>query len=232
MTCMRIPLKGKRCRRTFTLIEMLVVIAIIGILAALLMPTLQGALETARQTGCLNNKKQIGTAFSLYAEDNRFLPDYQYPDYDGDGVQEFTRWYNLRLIGRYISTIENNTGNRVELLFCPSYPPQTPYRAYNLASGYNYYNGNQINRINGSKGVLPFIAFRSPSRLILVTDVGCSFRWVTFDRYEMETDGNGIGCYYRHAGKTVTLFAAGNAGVSSDLQADNLAGRVVGRAQE
>ena len=65
----------RRGEAGFTLVELLVVIAVIGILAGMLLPAMAGAKERARKTNCTSNLRQVYAAVALFAADNEdFLP--------------------------------------------------------------------------------------------------------------------------------------------------------------
>ena len=64
-----------RPRRAFTLVELLIVIAIIGTLIGLLLPAVNSARESGRRTQCLNNLRQIALGLQTYHEANNSLPN-------------------------------------------------------------------------------------------------------------------------------------------------------------
>src|SRR5262249_45959030 len=68
----RHPMIVRSKDRAFTLIELLFVIAIIAILAALLFPVFAQARDKARSAACISNLRQMGTAWMLYTQ---FIPD-------------------------------------------------------------------------------------------------------------------------------------------------------------
>jgi prepilin-type N-terminal cleavage/methylation domain-containing protein/prepilin-type processing-associated H-X9-DG protein len=91
--------------RAFTLIELLVVIAIIAILAAMLLPALGRAKETAKRIGCLNNIRQLSLAAHMYVNENQ---DTYPPRYGG------------LVASRWPDKFYDNYGKNLKLLLCLS----------------------------------------------------------------------------------------------------------------
>jgi prepilin-type N-terminal cleavage/methylation domain-containing protein/prepilin-type processing-associated H-X9-DG protein len=83
----RVKAPGPRAARetAFTLTELLVVIGVIAILAALLLPVLSSARLRARQAQCVSNVRQLGVIGLMYSGDNGKHPSYIDPNYPGGG---------------------------------------------------------------------------------------------------------------------------------------------------
>ncbi len=78
------------CRAAFTIVELLVVVAIIGILIALLIPAVHAAREAARRTSCANNLRQLAIAIDAHEQTHQVFPTGGWgPNWAGDPDQGF-----------------------------------------------------------------------------------------------------------------------------------------------
>ena len=109
-------------RSNFTLIELLIVIAIIAILAGILLPALTRARERAHSIHCINNLKQIGLGLAQYTGDFTFFPWPQNEKQILPGTSEKGGWWNLM-------TGLSDSGIRIGSPYLPI------YRQHSLVNG-------------------------------------------------------------------------------------------------
>ena len=103
--------RAVRIAYAFTLTELLVVIAVVGILMALLLPALSSAKRKAQQVRCLNNIRQVVLTSFLYVQDNDQYPTFINPKVPLSGISWVSRFTDA---------------NTSTLLFCPAAPLRPP----------------------------------------------------------------------------------------------------------
>lgn len=214
-----------RKKSYFTLIELLVVIAIISILAAMLLPALNAARQRAKEIKCINNYKQMGTAYNLYGSDNdgymTYAPSataqgtYQKP---AKGLPDVTKQL-APYLGIKVSKDEVNFGDIIpEFFYCPFQEfSKTTSKFYG-----KWYNGWLHFRKDAITTGVRFSTIKAPSAKITVmcemdlTQAGIRDN-ILFRPSSSPTVGNYYFLSYddrngQHGDKNGILFADGHAG--------------------
>ncbi len=207
-------------RQIFTLIELLVVIAIIAILAALLLPALSNAKQTAKNISCLSNLKQIGQAADCYANDydDRLPPAGGY-DPGTSNYAYWTAFVASVVYGKSISEMRFLPKSSIFECFASKAADQWQERTYGING-----EANNIGPYNaggwGGSGVIYGITNVKRSWLTYPSQT-CSFADSYENSYRLAGIGGNppfkppTGCFYyaktRHGGKINFVFADGHA---------------------
>lgn len=225
--------------KSFTLIEMLVVIAIIAILASLMMPSMRTAVESGRTVLCMNNLKQQGVTQMLYSG------DYYYtlaPAQSGDTLFNRHCWWNKIAPYTDRSPVPSDYASgswkhffKDGILWCPSRKEEawTSYGKYQCGYAVNsfgsYPNAANVKAfkqvyVSGSQSIYAFRAGASlggsdsPSKLLHMADVNyentgsrVGYTNPTFASYEYWVPGTlRNNAAYRHNETGNVLFLDGH----------------------
>ncbi|MCU0783085.1 MAG: DUF1559 domain-containing protein [Verrucomicrobia bacterium] len=157
------------------MVELLVVIAVIAIVAALLLPALNQSKEKAKRTYCQNNLRQLGVVLLIYGDEHERYP----PCSKTYRIGTFVSLWNAYLLPR--------AGNNANLFYCPAFPASFRWTTDLSALGYNFpmniegvrpfcYAINQNGVAGGGLGlgtgqIIPEVTSRKPSEIVSPSDM-------------------------------------------------------------
>ncbi|PWU12996.1 MAG: hypothetical protein C5B50_20255 [Verrucomicrobia bacterium] len=162
--------------RGFSLVELLVVMAIIAALAALLLPALGNGKTEARRTQCVNQLQQWGKALGLYADENADATPRR-----GQGVRPLTQldrpedWFNalapelsVQGFGSYASSAGTNGNSPPQLFVCPEAKavPQRYFLTYAMNMYLSPWNQPEPHQ---------FSAIPKPAMVVFLADGGVGY---------------------------------------------------------
>jgi len=206
------PTTRTRENDAFTLVEMLTVVAILGILASLALPALSGAKTRARAKVCKSNLSQIGRALAIYEADYHYLP--------GAGEAGIVRSKEIEWArpstNSWIAKITPSLGSNPNVLLCPEYNAPVihpPLRAdsfgYNAGGSAEMFKHMEAN-IGLGYGQSNFVAsssVSSPSDMVAAGDLQLvQSLWANIITPQTKPIGWLIPVPSRHAGGANMLF--------------------------
>ncbi|MDR1282455.1 MAG: prepilin-type N-terminal cleavage/methylation domain-containing protein [Opitutaceae bacterium] len=206
----RFPQTRPHCRSAFTLIELLTVIAIIGILAAIIIPTVGKVSEAARTAACQSNLRQFGVASLLYAQDHKGCLNYQ-TGYGGNGANY---WYD-RFAPYVTNSDKADVRNAQTIWLCPAVFGRPDGITDFAKRDYAMSRGTCIDQKENSKSDTPswtLADFENPSRKLYIADVDSDQKTtlLTYDKLYPGGGGKGGKLHLRHGGKANILFIDGH----------------------
>jgi prepilin-type N-terminal cleavage/methylation domain-containing protein/prepilin-type processing-associated H-X9-DG protein len=218
-----------KAKNGFTLIEILIVVAIIILLAALLFPAFSRARENARRAGCMSNLKQIGLGIAQYTQDydERLPQPWTYVRFDG------TKWVknpSTASDGKYGSwrVFIKPYVKSTAIFQCPSNPKRNASAGdgeFHISYGCNYSNWNYVRGsgqsdgpmfmdYSGSIGVTKppqhLAQINNPSQVWIVTEMTSDGPFAPYDQKADELDEFATELFAGHFGRANWLFLDGH----------------------
>jgi len=214
-------MKAMTCSpRAFTIIELLAVVALLGVLVALLLPTFRNAIARSQQSACLANLRQIGAAAVLYAgEHDGWLPGIRFTAAEGETPENRFpgQQWDVQLMP-YLDIPDSTTpSSRRTVFYCPA-SQRNPAFAMNRQLSYAWnsrltpaepYQSRRLANLERASSILMAVdnqitpenpvnqaTFQAAGNTIYVNDTVSQLRRVA---------------YARHGGHANVLFADGSA---------------------